>query len=269
LQLGAAEVAVAVRSAGVLPALLTLTLRSRSTLLGGNLLSHSSVLIVSDDTEFARTVAARWQAERRVPEITLTTSDVWQASTAPGYNLVIVGPVRNNNISAILSALNATATTATIHISSAAEARDAQQLAAEHPHVLIIPREDGWIGTLILVAGEALRRAAATTRAQRAERASAEQQRHAALGRYMLDMRPSVNNALTSVLGNADLLLQDAASIHPDAREQIRTIHTMALRLNEILQRFSSVAAEMRAGEKESQAETNHVSQISPAGLAR
>jgi signal transduction histidine kinase len=233
-------------------------------------LTHSSVLIVSDDTEFARSVAARWQAERRVPEITLTTSDVWEASAAEGYNLVIVGPVRNNKISSILSALNATATTAaTIHVCSEAEARDAQQLAAEHPYVLIIPGEDGWIGTLILVAGEALRRAAATARAQRAERASAEQQRNAVLGRYMLDMRPSVNNALTSVLGNADLLLLDAESIHPDAREQIRTIHTMALRLNEIMQRFSSVAAEMRAGEKESQAETTNVSQISAAGLAR
>jgi signal transduction histidine kinase len=250
---------------------LRFSLRSSSeNRLGGKLLSHSSVLIVSDDTEFARTVAARWQAERRVPEITLTTSDVWQSSAAEGYNLVIVGPVRNNKISAILSALNKTSTTtASIHVPTEAEARDAQQLAAEHPHVLIIPREDGWIGTLILVAGEALRRAAATARAQRAERASAEQRRNAVLGRYMLDMRPSVNNALTSVLGNADLLLLDAESIHPDAREQIRTIHTMALRLNEIMQRFSSVAAEMRAGEKESQAETNSLSQISTAGLAR
>ena len=231
------------------------------------LLSHSSVLIVSDDPEFARTVGARWQAERRVPEITLTTSDVWQASAADGYNLIIVGPVRDNKISAILSALNTIPTVATVYVST--ETKDVPHLAAENPHVLIIPREDGWIGTLILVAGEALRRAAATARAQRAERIATEVQRNAVLGRYMLDMRPSVNNALTSVLGNADLLLLDAESIHPDAREQIRTIHTMALRLNEIMQRFSSVAAEMRAGEKESQAETNHVSQISPAGLAR
>jgi signal transduction histidine kinase len=230
-------------------------------------LSHSSVLIVSDDTEFARTVAARWQAERRVPEITLTTSDVWQSSAAEGYNLVIVGPVRDNKISAILSALNAIPTAAAIYVST--EARGVQRLASEHSHVLIIPREDGWIGTVILVAGEALRRAAATARAQRAERIAAEAQRSATLGRYMLDMRPSINNALTSVLGNADLLLLDAESIHPDAREQIRTMHTMALRLHEIMQRFSSVAAEMRAGEKESQAETNSASQISPAGLAR
>jgi signal transduction histidine kinase len=230
-------------------------------------LSHSSVLIVSDDTEFARTVAARWQAERRVPEITLTTSDVWQSSAAEGYNLVVVGPVRDNKISAILSALNSIPTAATIYVST--EAKDVPLLAAAHPHVLIIPREDGWIGTLILVAGEALRRAAATARAQRAERVAAEAQRNAVLGRYMLDMRPSVNNALTSVLGNADLLLLDSESIHPDAREQIRTIHTMALRLHEIMQRFSSVAAEMRAGEKESQAETASDSQIPTAGLAR
>ena len=230
-------------------------------------MSHSSVLIVSDDTEFARTVAARWQAERRVPEITLTTSDVWQSSSAEGYNLVIVGPVRDNQISKILSALNATPTAATVYVST--ETKDVPHLAAAHSHVLVIPREDGWIGTLILVAGEALRRAAATARAQRAERVAAETQRNAALGRYMLDMRPSVNNALTSVLGNADLLLLDSESIHPDAREQIRTIHTMALRLNEIMQRFSSVAAEMRAGEKDSQAETNGMPQVSPAGLAR
>jgi signal transduction histidine kinase len=230
-------------------------------------LSHSSVLIISDDTEFARTVAARWQAERRVPEITLTASDVWQSSAAEGYNLVIVGPVRDKKISAILAALNTIPTAATIYVST--ETKDLARLAAEHSHVLIIPREDGWIGTLILVAGEALRRAAATARAQRAERIAAEAQRNAILGRYMLDMRPSVNNALTSVLGNADLLLLDSESIHPDAREQIRTIHTMALRLNEIMQRFSSVAAEMRAGEKESQAETPAVSQTSSAGLAR
>ncbi len=230
-------------------------------------MSHSSVLIVSDDTEFARSVAARWQAERRVPEITLTTSDVWQASAAEGYNLVIVGPVRDNKISAILSTLNATLTAAAVYVST--EARDVSQLATDHPHVLVIPRDDGWIGTLILVAGEAMRHAAAIARAQRAERTAAEAQRNAVLGRYMLEMRPSVNNALTSVLGNADLLLLEPGQIHPDAREQIRTIHTMALRLNEIMQRFSSVAAEMRAGEKESQAETNSVSQISAAGLAR
>ena len=73
--------------------------------------------------------------------------------------------------------------------------------------MLIVPRQDGWAGTLILISIEALRRVEALRRAQRAEGLALASQGHATLGRYMLDMRPSVNNALTSVLGNADLLL--------------------------------------------------------------
>jgi signal transduction histidine kinase len=230
-------------------------------------LSYASVLIVSDDTEFARTVAARWHSERRVPEITLTTSDVWQAATADGYNLVIVGPVRDGKAPSILSALIAHPGTASLCVCG--DAREAGSLSAEYPHLLVLPREDGWIGTLIVVAGEALRRTDAVARAQRAERAAIESQRDAALGRYMLGVRPSVNNALTSVIGNADLLLLDPGEISAEGRDQIRTIHAMALRLNEIMQRFSSLAAEMRAGETESQAETEGASSRLVTGSVR
>jgi signal transduction histidine kinase len=230
-------------------------------------LSYASVLIVSDDTEFARTVAARWQSERRVPEITVATSDVWQAGPADGYNLVIVGPVRHGKTSAILSALTAHPSTATLCVCG--DAREASALCAEFSHILVLPREDGWMGTLILIAGEALRRTEAVARAQRAERAGIESQRDAALGRYMIDVRPSVNNALTSVIGNADLLLLDPGQLSAEGHSQIRTIHAMALRLNEIMQRFSSLAAEMRAGETESQAETAEASQRVVTGSAR
>lgn len=230
-------------------------------------MNYASVLIVSDDTEFARTIAARWQSERRVPEITLTTSDVWQASTAGGYNLLIVGPVRDAKASAILSTLTAFPGTASLCV--CADAREAAVLAAEYPHVLVLPREDGWIGTVILVAGEALRRTDAVARAQRAERAGIESQREASLGRYMINVRPSVNNALTSVIGNADLLLLDPGEISAEGRDQIRTIHAMALRLNEIMQRFSSLAAEMRAGETESHPETGEASSLVVKGPVR
>ena len=217
-------------------------------------MSHTNVLIISDDTEFARSVVARWQAERRLPEITVTTSDLWRPQTAANYNLVILGPVHTCEPSAILSALNASPATSAIYVSN--EGASAELIAAENPHALFLSREDGWIGTLILIATEALRRSEAVTRAQRAERLGIESQRHASLGRYMLEMRPSVNNALTSVLGNADLLLLEPEKVSSECHDQIRTIQTMALRLNEIMQRFSSLAAEMRSGEKESQAET-------------
>jgi signal transduction histidine kinase len=220
-------------------------------------LHHASVLIVSDDTEFARSVAARWQAERFVPEITLVTSDVWHAGSAAGYQLVIVGPVRNGQSSSILCDLDASPAVA-IYVPP--EKKETSFSHVEHPHLLVVPQQDGWMGTLILVSSEALRRVEAVNRAQRAERLAIESQRHATLGRYMLDMRPSVNNTLTSVLGNADLLLLEPGHVSAECREQIETIHTMALRLNEIMQRFSSLATEMRAGEKESQAETDAAS---------
>jgi signal transduction histidine kinase len=224
----------------------------------GDFLHHASVLIVSDDTEFARTVVARWQAERHLPEITLLTSDVWHAGSPSGHDLVIVGPVRKQKSAGILNSVSAAPGTAGIVV--AIDEKEAASLREQHPHLMLISMQDGWTRSLILVSNEALKRVEAVSRAQRAERQVMESQRQATLGRYMLEMRPSVNNALTSVLGNADLLLLEPGQLGAESREQIRTIHTMALRLNEIMQRFSSLASEMRSGEKESQAETEDVS---------
>ncbi|HTZ74970.1 MAG TPA: hypothetical protein VMB47_13690 [Candidatus Aquilonibacter sp.] len=214
----------------------------------------ASVLIVSDDSEFTRAITARWQTEPHAPGITVATSDVWQPSIVFGYNLVISGPVRDGKSESILSQLHGSATIAVVH--STELESDAPFLQAKYPQLLIVPRQDGWINTLILVSNEALRRVEAVARSQRAEKLALENQQDATLGRYMLEMRPGINNALTSVLGNADLLMLDADRWVPESREQIRAIHTMALRLHQAMQRFSSLAAEMRAGENESQDET-------------
>lgn len=217
-------------------------------------MNDSSVVIISDDPEFARTLAGRWQAERHVPEITVATSDVWHPGSGPECDLVIVGPVRGRDRSSVLRAASIAAGAPVVTVSG--EDQQLTSLASQFPNLLVVPQHDGWAATLILLATEVLRRVDAVGRAQRAERLALVSQRHAALGRYMLEMRPSVNNALTSVLGNADLLLIEPGDVSADRREQLRAIHTMALRLNEIIQRFSSLATEMWAGETESQVET-------------
>ena len=222
-------------------------------------MSQASVLIVSDDTEFARTAAARWQTERHAPEVTLVTSDLWHASSATGYDLLIVGPVREGKTATILSSLATNPSAAVICIPE--NDNEIAGLRKRHAHAAFIAKGDGWMDVLILVSSEALRRVETLNRAERAERAALESQRHAILGRYMLEMRPGINNALTSAIGNADLLLLEPGQLSSECREQVRTIHAMALRLNEVMQRFSSLAAEIRAGEKESQAETGLVSQ--------
>jgi signal transduction histidine kinase len=108
----------------------------------------------------------------------------------------------------------------------------------------------------LLVAGESLRRAEARRLAKQAEGRAAKNESHATLGRYMMDMKHSVNNALTSMLGNAELLLLEPGQLSSQSLAQIKTIHSMALRINEIMQRFSSLASEMREAENASQAET-------------
>ncbi len=107
----------------------------------------------------------------------------------------------------------------------------------------------------MLVASESLFRARAEARAHRAEHANATAESQATLGRYMLEMRHTFNNALTSVLGNSELLLARAGSLSAEARSQIATIRNMALRMHEILQRFSSLEKELCIVEKQAERE--------------
>ncbi len=92
------------------------------------------------------------------------------------------------------------------------------------------------------------------------------EQRDATLGRYMAEMRHALNNALTSVLGNAELLLLEPGAMPPQMREQVATIHNMALRIHEIVQRFSSLEMEMNFEEKASHGETKLQSQLYASG---
>ena len=75
----------------------------------------------------------------------------------------------------------------------------------------------------------------------------------ATLGRYMIEMRHSVNNALTSVLGNAELVAHEPG-LPATVQSQASTIRNMALRLNEVFRRFSSIEKELTVAAQESHA---------------
>lgn len=199
---------------------------------------------------------ACWQAERHVPAMTAVSSDVWGSQQA-GYDLAVLGPVKAAKLDGIVTSLDPGAV---ILLCASADALEVAPLRERYPRLVHIPLREDWARTLVLVAGEALRRVEAVRKAQRAEQAAAQHERYATLGHYMLEMKHSVNNALTSVLGHAELLLLEPGQLSAAAREQIKTIHSMALRLSEIMQRFSSLASEIRELEKASQAETEEVS---------
>jgi signal transduction histidine kinase len=140
-----------------------------------------------------------------------------------------------------------------------ADSRELGQLRTRHPRLVHVPLRDDWAQTLLLVAGESLRRTEAVRLARQAERQAIRNEQYATLGRYILDMKHSVNNALTSMLGNAELLLLEPGQLSSQSLAQIKTIHSMALRINEIMQRFSQLANEMKDAETPSQAETEEL----------
>jgi signal transduction histidine kinase len=205
--------------------------------------------MVTDDAEFSRMVVARWQMERHVPAFTLVNSSLLNKSVEGRFGLSIIGPVGGGRLQKVLS--TCVSTDAAV-ILLASDSESAALANGNEAHVLVVRQNDGWVDGLVTLGAEALRFHEAQQRAKRAESSNAESQREATLGRYMIEMRHSCNNALTSILGNSELLLMEPGAISADVREQIETIRSMSLRLHEILQRFSSIETEMQMADKNS-----------------
>jgi signal transduction histidine kinase len=225
-------------------------------------LRSASVLILTDETDFARLLTACWQAEKHAPGITVLGSDLWRDHEPLPHDLVVVGPLRDGKLSEILRSLEPAKA---LILCAPADSRELSHLRGKYPRLVHVPLREDWTQTLLLVAGESLRRTEALRAARQAESKAARNEQFATLGRYMTDMRHSVNNALTSMIGNAELLLLEPGQLSKQSLAQIKTIHSMALRINEIMQRFSSLASEMREAENASQAETEEA----PAAPAR
>jgi signal transduction histidine kinase len=66
-------------------------------------------------------------------------------------------------------------------------------------------------------------------------------------------MRHTLNNMLTAMLGNSELLLLEPGTLSAEARSQIETIRNMALRIHEILRRFSSLEKELSVAGREAE----------------
>jgi signal transduction histidine kinase len=209
-----------------------------------------TVLIISDEADFSRRITARWQMERNVPMFTLLSGELWPRFAVDGFDVAIVGELRRELLSVVLEALHSTGQPIFCVCQSAATA----QLVRERwLRVSILRPSEHWLETLVLAASEAVHRSRAESRARAAESNCAALERQATLGRYMLEMRHSLNNALTSVLGNSDLLLLEPGSLSAQTRAQIETIRNMTLRIHEIMQRFSSLEKEMNVVAKQAE----------------
>jgi signal transduction histidine kinase len=213
----------------------------------------TNAMILTDDGEFARLLTACWRMERQLPGLSVVTSDLWESGEPAAPDLIVIGPLKEGKLAAILGSI---ASSTAVILCAPSDSKELGQLRMRYPRLLHVPLREDWTQVVLLVAGESLRRAETLRLAKLAEQRASQNAKDALLGRYMMDMKHSVNNAMTSLLGNAELLLLEPGELSSQSLAQIKTIHTMALRINEVMQRFSSLASEMKEDETSSQAET-------------
>jgi signal transduction histidine kinase len=204
-----------------------------------------TVVIITDDAEFSRLLSARWQSERKVPELTIASTDVCISDRAR-FDLAVIGPVPSESLKKILGAIQGLVQ-AVMVLADGME--NAARIRSEFPRALVLPHHEGGLDTLVVFAAEILRRVEAQNRASRAEATQTVLKRNAVLGQYVLEMRHSLNNALTSILGHSELLMMQPGAMGASERTQVATIRNMGLRMHEILQRFSSLEKELTVAE--------------------
>jgi hypothetical protein len=226
-------------------------------------MKRPTVLILASDPAFSREITAHWprnsdpNSGHSEVEFTVLDENFSSALASSHYDLAIADvssektkkgkrqpQPANQNLQPFLAATGKPAI-----IISSGRARGFYSL---HGQVLELRREPGiWPALTALLGREILRRLQAESRAQESEKICAAAQAEATLGRYMLEMRTNVNNALTTVLGNAELLAHEPG-LPATVVAQADALRNMALRLHEVFQRFSSLEKELTVAARES-----------------
>ena len=202
-------------------------------------MDRRTILIISDEAEFEIAAKSHWQGSKS--SFTVRSSASSDLLQNEAFDVVIIGGVQADQLEALLRRVAVSGKPA-IHICKSASVSKG---------IINLPQIEGWAEVLPVVANLVLELHKAKAALASSEQARSQIEQQAALGRYMIEARHNLNNALTSVLGNSDLLMMEAESLDPNLRSQVETIRNMAMRMNEIMQRFSSLQKEMQLVEQQ------------------
>src|SRR5260370_13510563 len=128
---------------------------SSTTGQGAGFLRNTNVLILTDDAEFARLLTACWQVERQLPGICVVTSEFWKEADTSSPDLIVVGPLKDGKLGDVLRSMEPN--TALI-LCAHSEAGELGLLRKKYPKLLHVPLRKDWTQSLLLLAGELLRR---------------------------------------------------------------------------------------------------------------
>ncbi len=207
-------------------------------------MERPTVAIITDDAAFANALTRRWLAERDTPAFVVMEGSA-DFKSALDFDLAVIVRVASEFSAAAVHAVTGTGKPVILVSSTNADSPKAWNLTA-------LPEVIEWPDLVLLLAQQILQRERISSQLFRIQELNAVLEHEALLGRYMLEMRHNLNNALTSLLGNSDLILLDQEQLSPAMCSQVETIRNMGMRMNEIMQRFSSLQKEMQLMEQQS-----------------
>ena len=212
-------------------------------------MERPTVAIITDDAAFANALTRHWLTEREVPAFVLVQGDS-EFHTAPDFDLAVAVRIVPEKLEAAVDALASMGKPAILVSTMNGNSPRAANL-------VVLPEVLEWPELAVVVAQQILQREQSRSGISRLQEINAQLEREASLGRYMIEVQHNLNNALTSVLGNSDLILLNAQHLPASLRMQVETIRNMSMRMNEIMHRFSSLQKEMQLIEEQNSQKTS------------
>jgi signal transduction histidine kinase len=198
---------------------------------------QAKILIVSDDREFLNSILQSWQRLRFSPEYAVA------APQAGGTGCCAV---------AILDGCAPAAWLGEECELAIVIGDESLPELSGGVRAVGLARASDWTSQAAALAQETLLRLAAQAQLAELKARQPELERYAALGRFIVEARHAMGNALTGVMGNSELLLMEAnTGLRSDARTQLETIHSMSLKMHETFHRLSSLEMELKVAERQ------------------
>jgi hypothetical protein len=107
--------------------------------------SQPSVLIISDEPEFASTMMARWQTERSVPTFLLMTTPAWSESLVASCDLAVIAGVKKV-VAPLFKKVDEAGKPA---ILLAPGGLDLQRVRSQYPRFMLVREHEGWVDVVV------------------------------------------------------------------------------------------------------------------------
>ncbi len=199
---------------------------------------REKVLIVSEDPEFIAALLRSWQGAGSVPEYQVVEPDApceWQVSCVA----VLDGAKLPSRLPADIPMVITVTGGELTPVSVEADRR-----------IVRLQRDTGWTEIAAALALECVLREQALQRGDELEERLSRTERFSALGRFIAGHQHDMANALTGLMGHAELLMTER-DISQEVRHKVGTIHAMSLRIHDVLQKLSSLDRDLRVAERQ------------------